>query len=45
LRQQRVGPDQIMRRPGVSRKAKGLPSASTKAWIFVLNPPRLWPIA
>jgi len=45
LRQQRVCPDQIMRLPSVSGKAEGLPSAATKAWIFVLNLPRLWPIA
>jgi hypothetical protein len=31
--------------PGVSRKANELPKASTKAWIFVLNPPRLRPMA
>src|SRR5215472_13351931 len=31
--------------PGVSRKRRGLPSASTSAWIFVLRPPRLWPSA
>src|SRR5215475_13374303 len=31
--------------PGVSRKRSGLPSASTSAWIFVLNPPRLRPSA
>lgn len=31
--------------PGIRRNAKGLPRASIKAWIFVLNPPRLWPIA
>jgi hypothetical protein len=31
--------------PGVSRKRSGLPRASTKAWILVLNPPLLRPIA
>ena len=31
--------------PAVSRKASGLPSASTRAWILVLSPPRLRPIA
>jgi hypothetical protein len=32
-------------RPGVSRKRRGLPSASTRAWILVLRPPRLRPRA
>src|SRR5262249_4085900 len=31
--------------PGVSRKRRGLPSASTSAWILVLRPPRLRPSA
>jgi len=31
--------------PGVSRKRRGLPSASTSAWILVLRPPRLRPRA
>src|SRR6516165_12094824 len=31
--------------PGVSRKRRGLPSASTSAWILLLRPPRLRPSA
>jgi len=31
--------------PGVSRKPVGLPNASTVAWILVLRPPRLRPMA
>jgi hypothetical protein len=31
--------------PAVRKKASGLPRASTMAWIFVLNPPLLRPIA
>ena len=31
--------------PGVSRRANGRPRASTRAWIFVLSPPRLRPMA
>ena len=31
--------------PGVRWKPVGLPSASTVAWIFVLSPPRLRPMA
>ena len=31
--------------PGVRRNASGLPWASAMAWIFVLRPPRLIPIA
>ena len=31
--------------PGVSRKPRGLPSASTSEWILVLRPPRLRPRA
>ena len=31
--------------PGERLKPVGLPSASTMAWIFVLRPPRLRPIA
>src|SRR5215471_18991994 len=31
--------------PGVSRTRRGLPSASTSAWILVLRPPRLRPSA
>ena len=45
LRQQRIGAGEIMGLSGVSRKRSGLPSASTKAWILVLNPPLLRPIA
>ena len=45
LRQQRIGAGEIMVCPGVSRKRSGLPSAPTKAWILVLNPPLLRPIA
>ena len=43
LRQQRIGAGEIM---GLSRgQRSGLPSASTRAWILVLNPPLLRPIA
>src|ERR1700761_1138672 len=31
--------------PGVRKKPVGLPKASTVAWILVLNPPRLRPMA
>ena len=31
--------------PPVRLTAKGLPSASTMAWIFVVSPPREWPMA
>jgi hypothetical protein len=43
LRQQRIGADQIMGLSGGQRS--GLPRASTKAWILVLNPSLLRPIA
>ena len=43
--QEVVGADQIMRSPPVRKKLTGLPSASTRAWILVLNPPRDRPIA
>jgi hypothetical protein len=46
LGQQRVGALQIMGLAGgVRKKASGLPKASTKACILVLNPPLLRPIA
>jgi hypothetical protein len=45
LRQQCIGAGEIMGLPRVSRKRSGLPCASTKAWILVLNPPLLRPIA
>jgi len=48
MRQQRISPGQVVQScacPGVSSKRRGLPSASTGAWIFVLNPPRLGPSA
>jgi DNA transformation protein and related proteins len=38
-------PERLLDEPGVSSKRRGLPSASTSAWIFVLNPPRLRPSA
>jgi hypothetical protein len=31
--------------PGVSQSARGLPSASTTAWILVVSPPRERPMA
>lgn len=31
--------------PGVSRKATGRPTASVRAWIFVVRPPRERPMA
>jgi len=40
-----VGTLQIMGLPRVRKKASGLPRASTMAWILVLNPPLLRPMA
>ena len=41
-RQKMIGADEIMRLTASQEKPTGLPSASTMAWILVLNPPRDW---
>jgi hypothetical protein len=44
-RQKRVGADQIVGLACGQKKPIGSPSASTRAWILVLSPPRERPIA
>ena len=45
LRQQGVGAGQVVSLSRGQQERSGLPSASTRAWILVLSPPFLRPIA